>query len=101
MVLAAASVATIVGGYLILTFPHPPSQASPTITFIGYTNTGGQTEALFRFNHPPRSGFAFGLHELSYHTSTGWAALPQSVSWRYETGLVAAISVETTNLPAR
>ncbi|PYI86175.1 MAG: hypothetical protein DME26_09600 [Verrucomicrobia bacterium] len=106
MIIAAVSVAATVVGYLILTFPHPSPQPPPTFTFISYTNTGGQIEALFRLDHPPRPLLADGLHELRYQTSTGWARpSAPTVSWRYfgwdGTGSVAAISVETTNLPVR
>lgn len=106
MILATALVAAIFAGYLILTFPHSLPHPSPTFTFISYTNTGGQIEALFRLDHPPRPIFADGLHELRYQTSTGWARpSAPTISWRYfgwdGTGSIAAISVETTNMPAR
>ena len=106
MIVATASAVAIVAGYLILTSPHPLPQPSPTLTFISYTNTGGQVEALFRLDHPPRPVFADGLHELRYQTSTGWARpSAPTASWRYfgwdGTGSIAAISVETTNIPAR
>ena len=104
LVLTAALVAVIVAGRVI--FMKPSSQIPPVFTFISYTNTGGQTEALFRLEHVPRPVLAEGLGELHYQTSTGWVRpSAPSVSWRFfgwdKTGSVAAISVETTNLPAR
>lgn len=63
-------------------------------------------EALFRLDHPPHPILADGLYELRYQTSTGWARPSNStIAWRTfgwdGTGSLTAISVETTNLPAR
>jgi hypothetical protein len=90
--------------YLVVR-PHSP-QFPPTLTFIGYTNAGGQMEALFRYDHPTRPALADGLSEVRYQTSTGWArpSVP-SVGFEYfgwdGTGSSLAITVETTNVPAR
>jgi hypothetical protein len=106
LILIAALVAVIVAGRLVLKAMKPPAQTPPALTFIRYTNNGGQSEALFRLEHPPCPILADGLHELRYQTSTGWVRpSAPSVSLRFfgwdKTGSVAAISLETTNLPAR
>lgn len=103
---AAALVAAIVAGYLIFTFPHPSPQAPTTFNFLSYTNTGGQMEALFRLDHPPRPVRSDGIWELRYRTSAGWVR-PSAPTVSFGcfgwdgTGSLVAISVETTNLPAR
>jgi hypothetical protein len=120
--LAAVLVFVILAGYLIINAPRSSSKPAPTFTFLSFTNTGAQIEALFRLdhaprpafgemgyqtpNHAPRPAFAEGVYELRYQTPTGWA-LPSApiISWRFfgwdGTASITAISVETTNLPAR
>jgi hypothetical protein len=108
LILTAALVAFLVAGRLVFNAMNPSVKTPPTLTFISYTNNGGQSEVLFRLGleHVPRPILANGLGELRYQTSTGWVRpSAPSVSWRFfgwdKTGSVAAISVETTNLPAR
>ncbi len=90
-------------------FPPKPSMrvaATPSFEFLGYTNNRGQTEALFRLNHAPRPVLSDGLWELRYQSPTGWAR-PSAPTVGFDlfgwdgTGSIAAITVETTNVPAR
>src|SRR5690242_11759177 len=84
LVLTSALAVIIVAGCLIFSFLNPHSQTPPVFTFISYTNNGGQTEALFRIEHPPRPIVADGLHELRYQTSAGWVRpSAPTVSWRF------------------
>ena len=106
VIVAAVFVVAIVAMSLIFSIGKPSPRPVSTFTFISYTNNGGQLEALFRLEYPPRRVFADGLTEISYQTPTGWARpSTPSVAWRYfgwdGTGSIAAITVETTNLPAR
>jgi hypothetical protein len=90
----------------LLTFVRTtPRAPAPTLKFLGYTNRAGQAEVLFRLDYPPRPALADGLYQLRYLTPTGWARTTVNFSFDFfgwdGTGSIAAISVETTNLPAR
>jgi hypothetical protein len=102
--LGAAALALALAALLLFVRTTTPAPA-PTFEFLGYTNRAGQTEALFRLDHPPRPSLADGLYELRYLTPTGWARPTANFSFDFfgwdGTGSIAAISVETTNLPAR
>jgi len=94
------------GGLIIWITTQSRPQPQPSFLFIGYTNSRGQMEALFRLDHPPPRLLSDGLDSLRYHSLTGWARpSAPSISWRYfgwdGTGSLAAVSVETTNVPAR
>src|SRR5437867_4263626 len=85
VVLTAASVAAIATACLIISTTNSSFQSPPTFSYISYTNSGAQIEALFRLNHPPPGpALADGLYELRYQTPTGWARpSAPTVSWRF------------------
>ncbi len=76
----------------------------PTMKFLCFTNDAGETEALFRVDHPPWGLVGAGISELSYQSPTGWArsSHPQAFGLHFEgTSSIATVSVETTNVAAR
>jgi len=104
--LLLAAVIVALGVMAWLAGNHSGYRAPPTFKFLSYTNSGGQLEALFRLDHAPRDSFSDSLTELRYLSPTGWTRpSAPAISWRFfgwdGTGSIAAISVETTNLPAR
>ena len=74
-------------------------------SFLCYTNDGGQTQALFQVDHPPRDLLDDDLWDLRYETPTGWARGSAVINFGFHgldgTSSIAWVSVETTNVPAR
>jgi hypothetical protein len=74
------------------------------VAFLGFTNSGAGTEALFALTNPP--AVAVSLHSVRAAARTGRADANEekgSFSWgrRESWGLAYAISVITTNEPLR
>jgi hypothetical protein len=81
----------------------PPPLPVVTSRFLGFTNSGARTEALFAIHDPPDANF--GVYEVTRLADAG-RTNPRPAghfSWarREPSGLLTAISVIATNEPLR
>jgi hypothetical protein len=82
------------------------TRPAPSVAFVGYTNNGGQLEAIFRNRNVPSALRGNGVTGVGYLTSTGWAkpSLPTYSfrSWGWDgSNSFTAVTAENTNLPMR
>lgn len=100
----AVAVLVVAGALLLLSLRGAPPPPAVTINFTGFTNSAGQTEALFALKDPLPDA-AVGLYSIDLvEPALGKGSLPVgNFSWaRRETwGLSYAIAVDTTNQPVR
>ena len=87
----------------LLRSQHPPP-SSVDIAFLGFTNSGALTEALFAFTNPPDVAVSlYSVRAVAHTDRTGANDERGSFSWgrRESWGLAYAVSVDTTNEPLR
>jgi len=83
----------------LLRSPHP-HPAFVDVAFLGFTNSGAFTEALFAFTNPPDVAVSLSSVRAAAHMDRTDANVERgSFSWgrRESWGLAYAISVDTTN----
>jgi len=102
LVMAIAILVLLIG---LLRSPHPHwTPPVVNVAFLGFTNSGIGTEALFALTNPP--AVAVSLHSVraaAHGDGTGAKEERGSFSWgrRESWALAYAISVDTTNEPLR
>src|SRR4051812_27862764 len=65
----------VIGFVLLMRLP-PPQPPKATLTFIGFTNTGVRTEALFWFTNTTAPEFGFDVRQIRRLTLDGWILQP-------------------------
>ncbi len=98
ILLLAIVVVAIVGAFLIGTLlGNPPRDVA--LGFVGLTNTGTRTEALFVLsNHP--GNLWIGVTGVSRNTADGWVAETGFFNLNFH-GSLLGIPINTTNEPSR
>jgi hypothetical protein len=101
LLLLALILLVLLSAFLML--PRKNVVPSLPAVFLGFTNSGGQPEALFAFSNPPPASLS--LHSIRRITFPVDSAARDGgrFSWgrREEWGLIYAIGVDTTNEPLR
>jgi hypothetical protein len=99
--------ATVILALLIslLRLPHPHwTPPVVNVVFLGFTNSGTGTEALFALTNPPAVAVTLHSVRAAAHSDRAGAKEERgSFSWgrRESWGLAYAVSVDTTNEPLR